>query len=185
MLQTARLHLRQWQETDAPAFAALNADPDVMACFPALLNRQESDEMLSRCRQRIAEQGWGFWAVERRDNHQFIGFVGLNRPRFDAHFTPCIEIGWRLARDAWGQGFASEAARACLQYGFDQQGLTEIVSFTSQHNLRSQAVMQRLGMKRNPADDFLHPNLPVEHRLALHQLYRLSAQDWRSVCLSQ
>lgn len=178
MLTTSRLLLRQWQPDDAEPFARLNADPAVMAHFPALLSRTESDAAMTRYQQSIADNGWGLWAVERRDNGVFIGFVGLNLPRYETPFTPCVDIGWRLARDAWGQGFATEAAKTCLAFGFGSLQLAEIVSFTSKDNLRSQQVMQRLGMQRDPAGDFLHPMIPASHRVAPHVLYRLSAQHW-------
>ena len=180
MLETERLRLRQWQARDAEPFAAMLADPDVMRYFPATLDRQQSDALMTRLQQRISESGYGFWAAERRDTGTFIGFVGLNVPDYTLPFAPCVEIGWRLARSAWGHGLASEAARAALRYGFDVLQLPEIVSFTSEHNLRSQAVMQRLGMQRDVHGDFLHPKLASDHWLACHVLYRLTVADWRS-----
>lgn len=180
MLQTSRLLLRQWRDSDAAAFATLNADPEVMAYFPAPLTRQESDQAMARYQQHFADRGWGFWAVERRESAAFIGFVGLNVPNYALPFAPCVEIGWRLARSAWGSGLASEAARAALRYGFEALNLEEIVSFTSQHNQRSQAVMQRLGMRRDWQNDFLHPKLSGDHWLAPHVLYRLTTAQWTS-----
>ncbi|MBF8223351.1 GNAT family N-acetyltransferase [Halomonas sp. 328] len=179
--KTPRLRLRQWRESDLAPFAALNADPEVMAHFPALLSRAESDALAERIRERIAERGWGFWAVEAKAETSlqasFIGFVGLHIPRDDLPFAPCVEIGWRLARPYWGHGYAREAAEAALAVAFDSLGLDEVVSFTSLDNHRSQAVMRRLGMRR--AETFEHPALPPSHPLCLHCLYRLSAADWR------
>lgn len=178
-LKTERLLLRQWLPEDAAPFAELNADPQVMEHFPARLSAAESDTAMARYRQSIVEQGWGFWAAQELTTGQFIGFVGLNRPRFEAAFTPCVEIGWRLQRSAWGQGYASEAARACLQFGFGTLKLTEIVSITFRGNLRSQRVMQRIGMSRDLAGDFLHPLLAPEHPITPHVLYRLTLADWQ------
>lgn len=175
-LTTQRLSLRPWRDADLPAFAELNADPRVMAHFPNTLDRAASDALAARIRAAMAEQGYGLWAVEVRGGAPFIGFVGLARPRFDAPFTPCVEIGWRLAQPFWGHGFASEAARAALAYGFQEVELEEIVSFTALGNVRSQGVMQRIGMRRDTAGDFLHPQLPADHVLALHVLYRIAAR---------
>ena len=172
-LRTERLLLRQWRDEDLAPFAALNADAEVMEHFPAPLTRAESDAFAASCRNRIAERGWGLWAVEVVGDGGFVGFVGLNEPRFDAHFTPAVEIGWRLARHAWGHGYAIEAARAVLAYSFDELALDEVVSFTSTTNVRSQRVMERLGMTHDPADDFDHPRVD-DTRLRRHVLYRLS-----------
>lgn len=179
---TPRLHLRQWRAADRAPFAALNADPRVMEHFPSTLDRAASDAIAERCEALIAERGWGFWAVERRDSGDFIGFVGLNVPTAALPFAPCVEIGWRLAHGAWGQGLASEAARAALTTGFETLGLVEIVSFTALSNRRSQAVMERLGMRR-AAEDFDHPVLPEEHPLRRHCLYRLDADAWHAATL--
>lgn len=173
-LHTARLQLRQWRAQDLPAFAVLNADPEVMRHFPALLSRAESDAIALRCQALIAERGWGgFWAVEERGSGAFVGMIGLHAP---AHlpFSPCVEVGWRLARAHWGKGYATEGAAAALRFAFEVLGLEEVVSFTSVHNTRSEAVMQRLGMRRD-ATTFLHPALPAGHRLAEHCLYRIQA----------
>ena len=174
-LETARLRLRQWQEADLPAFAALNADPVAMEFMPKLLTGAESESLASRLRDRISEVGWGLWAVEVVGKAPFVGFVGLSVPKFEAHFTPCLEVGWRLAREHWGQGYATEAAEAALAYGFDVLALSEVVSFTAAGNFRSRAVMERLGMSHNPADDFIYPALPAGHALQPHVLYRLTA----------
>ena len=178
-LETSRLRLRQWRAEDFAPFAAMNADPYVMAHFPAPLGRAESDALAERCRNLIDVQGWGFWATEIKATQEFIGFVGLNRPMAELPFSPCIEIGWRLARPFWQHGYASEAARAALAFAFDTLGLDEIVSFTSLGNQRSQAVMARLGMQR-ASEHFQHPALPIGHALREHCLYRLARSDWRA-----
>jgi RimJ/RimL family protein N-acetyltransferase len=172
-LRTQRLVLRQWRDDDLDPFAALNADPEVMRHFPALMSREESDALAEQQLDRIAERGWGLWAVEVVDGAPFVGFVGLAQPRFDAHFTPAVEVGWRLAREHWGSGYATEGARAALAYGFDDLGLDEIVSFTTVANARSRRVMERLGMTRDPADDFDHPLLAEDDPIRPHVLYRL------------
>jgi ribosomal-protein-alanine N-acetyltransferase len=171
-LRTPRLLLRDWRDDDLPAFAALNADPAVMEFFPRPLGRDESDALATRIREHLARRGFGLWAVEAPGVADFLGFVGLSVPGFEAHFTPCVEVGWRLARAHWGLGHATEAARAVLDFGSNALGLDEIVSFTTHANLRSRAVMQRLGMTRSPADDFEHPSFPEGHPLRRHVLYR-------------
>ena len=176
-LETERLILRQWRDSDGEAFSAINADPEVMRHFPAPLNRAESDALLARAQWKWRELGMCFFAVEAKGGG-LIGFVGLNPPMFEAHFTPCVEIGWRLARHAWGQGFATEAARASLEYGFNRLGLDQIVSFTVPMNRRSRALMERLGMTRDPADDFDHPDLPLDSGFSRLVLYRLGREDW-------
>ena len=172
-IQTERLTLRSFTEADREPFAAMNADPEVMRHFPEPLDRAMSDALVDRILDGWGERGLGLWAVERREDGAFLGFVGLSTPTFDAHFTPAVEIGWRLARDAWGHGYATEAARAGVAYGFETLGLEEIVSFTTKDNVRSRGVMERLGMTRDPADDFDHPGLPAGHPLRRHVLYRL------------
>jgi RimJ/RimL family protein N-acetyltransferase len=172
MIHTRRLHLRLWRDEDLPAFAAMNSDARVMEHFPKLLDRAESDAMAGRIREHFARRGFGLWAVQVPGVADFIGFVGLAVPGFEAHFTPCVEIGWRLACAHWGQGYATEAARAALDFGFQRLDLDEIVSFTVPKNRRSRAVMERIGMTRTPADDFDHPVLPEGHPLRRHVLYR-------------
>jgi ribosomal-protein-alanine N-acetyltransferase len=178
-IQTPRLHLRRWRDADLPAFAAMNADPRVMEFFPKLLDRAESDALATRIRDAFALRGYGLWAVEVPGVAEFIGFVGLAVPHFQAHFTPCVEIGWRLARAHWGHGYATEAARAALEFGFRHLGLGEIVSFTTEANRRSRAVMERIGMTRSPADDFDHPAVPEGHPLRRHVLYRAARPEFR------
>jgi len=172
-LHTARLHLRRWRASDRAPLAAMNADPRVMAHFPGLLSRVESDAVADRIEAHFEQHGFGAWAVEIDGVTPFAGFVGLTIPRFEAHFTPCVEIGWRLAAEYWGQGIATEGARAALQFGFDRLRLDEIVSFTVPDNLRSRRVMEKLGMTHDSRDDFDHPLLPPGHRLRRHVLYRL------------
>ncbi len=177
-LNTARLLLRPWRDSDRAPFAALNADPEVMEFFPALKSREQSDASIDLWTAQFAERGWSNWAVELRDSGAFIGFIGLSVPRRQLPFSPCVEIGWRLARAHWGQGVATEGARAALAAGFEQLGLAEIVSFTALTNLRSRAVMERLGMRSDSAEDFDHPALPEGHALRRHCLYRLTREDW-------
>jgi RimJ/RimL family protein N-acetyltransferase len=177
-LRTERLVLRDWRDGDREPFAALNADPRVMEHFPARLTRMESDAMVDRIVGDLRRQGWGLWAVTHRDEDRFLGFTGLLEVTFEAPFTPAIEIGWRYAAEAWGHGFATEAARAALGYAFSTLALDEIVSMTAQSNVRSQRVMERLGMKRDPTDDFDHPLIVVGHRLRRHVLYRLTRRAW-------
>ena len=172
-LRTDRLLLRQWRDEDRAPFAALNADPVVMEHFPSTMTREASDAFVDFNVATLAERGWGLWAAEVADTGAFIGFVGLNEPRFEAHFMPAVEIGWRLARDAWGQGYATEAARSALAHAFDELGLDDVVSFTTVENHRSRRVMERIGMTHDPADDFDHPRVTEEH-LRRHVLYRLS-----------
>lgn len=183
-LQTGRLRLRQWRDADLPPFAALNGDPEVMRYFPARLDRAASDALADRCRAAIERRGWGLWAVEVRadpaapgDRGAFIGFVGLNTVPFEAHFTPAVEVGWRLAQPFWGRGYATEAALAALGHGFGKVGLDEIVSFTTAANDRSRRVMERLGMHRDSAEDFDHPSLAADDPIRPHVLYRLSRDE--------
>jgi len=176
-LTTSRLLLRQWRDADVEPFAALNSDPEVMRHFTAALTRSESDAFAALVEATIAEQGWGLWAVEVVDGPRFIGFVGLNRPSFEAHFMPAVEIGWRLARPYWSNGYATEAASAAAAFGFDELRLDEIVSFTVPANERSRRVMERLGMTHDPAEDFDHPRVP-EGPIRRHVLYRLPRETW-------
>jgi RimJ/RimL family protein N-acetyltransferase len=178
-LTTARLLLRRWREADREPFAALNADPVVMEHFPARLTPAESDALIAGIEDGFDERGYGLWALELRATGEFLGFTGMEVQSFAAHFTPAVEVGWRLARSAWGHGYATEAARASLAFAFERAGLAEVVSFTGVANARSRAVMQRIGMTRDPEDDFDHPELPEGHPLRRHVLYRISAGDRR------
>ena len=172
--ETPRLRLRQWRESDLAPFAALAADPEVMAFLLPLPTRADSDALAERLKARIDENGWGFWAVEHKDSGEFAGFTGLNVPLAALPFSPCVEIGWRFGRKWWGQGLASEAARGALQIGFERLGFDEIVAFTAVGNLRSAAVMERIGMHEDVAGAFDHPALPEGHALRRHRLYRIS-----------
>ena len=172
-LRTRRVRLRAWRDADREPFARLNADADVMKYFPIALTRDQSDRFADRIQTHIEEHGWGLWAVEIAGTAPFAGFIGLARPRFEAHFTPCVEVGWRLAREFWGRGYATEGARAALAFGFRALGLREIVSMTTETNAPSRRVMERLGMTRDAADDFEHPVLPAGHPLRRHVLYRI------------
>jgi ribosomal-protein-alanine N-acetyltransferase len=173
MMRTARLVMREWRESDRDPFAELNADPEVMRHFMSTMSREQSDGFVDKIEAGFAERGWGLWALEL--DGAFIGYTGLQPVSFDAHFTPATEIGWRLARGAWGHGYASEAARAAAAFAFTELGLDELVSFTTAANARSRAVMDRIGMTHDPADDFDHPALPAGHEQRPHVLYRLRA----------
>ena len=177
-LRTDRLILRRWRASDRAPFAHLNADPEVMRHFPRPLTREESDELVDKIEVRFDERGYGLWAVERRDDGIFLGFTGLSYQAWEAAFTPCVEVGWRFDGFAWGHGYATEAARAALRFGFEVAGLDEIVSMTATTNSRSMRVMERLGMHRDPADDFDHPRIPVGHALRRHVLYRLDRGEF-------
>lgn len=176
-LRTDRLWLRRWRPGDRAPFAALNADAEVMRHFPAPLLRDESNAFADRIGLSLERDGWGLWALEVQATREFIGFTGLARATFEARFTPAVEIGWRLARAAWGHGYATEAARAAAGFGFEQLGCEELVSFTAVSNARSRAVMQRLGMTHDPADDFDHPRVPEGHPARRHVLYRLASRS--------
>jgi RimJ/RimL family protein N-acetyltransferase len=175
---TARLAFRVWDERHRAPFAALNADPEVMRHFPATLTADQTDAGIAIWRGQFADRGWSNWAVERRADGRFIGFIGLSIPRRAMPFGPCVEIGWRLARDAWGQGYATEGALTCLDVAFAQLGLAEVVSFTALTNLRSIAVMKRIGL-RNAQADFEHPGVPEGHPLRMHCLYRIARPEWQ------
>jgi RimJ/RimL family protein N-acetyltransferase len=175
VLRSERLLLRPWREADLASFATLNADERVMEYFPATLTRAQSDALAITLSKHIEERGFGLWAVEAPNVSPFVGFVGLHVPTFEASFTPCVEVGWRLAREAWGRGYATEAARAAIADGFRRLQLAEILAWTVPANTRSRRVMERLGMQRSQADDFDHPRLPAGHRLRHHVVYRLSA----------
>ena len=173
VLRTERLILRRPREADREPCARMNADPRVMEFFPAALSREESDALMDRIEAHRERHGFSWYAAELRETGKFIGFVGLAVPYFEAAFTPCVEIGWRLAAEYWGRGLATEGARAVVEYGFANLGLNEIVSFTTLGNVRSRRVMEKLGMTHDAADDFDHPSLLEGHPLRRHVLYRL------------
>jgi RimJ/RimL family protein N-acetyltransferase len=176
-IDTERLLLRPWRDSDREPWAAMNADPRVREFFPGLLDREQSDASQDRLNTHIAEHGFGFWALEERASGAFIGFTGLLHTTFPAPFTPCVEVGWRLAHQAWGKGYATEAALASLDHGFGRLGLSSIVSFAVAANIRSRRVMERIGMRHDPDGDFDHPSIPAGDPLRRHVLYRISAEE--------
>jgi RimJ/RimL family protein N-acetyltransferase len=173
LIVTERLLLRDWRDADLEPFVAMNADPVVMEFFPETYTEERTRRFVAVIRERWTQLGYSLWAVERKDTGRFIGYVGLWPATFPAHFTPAVEVGWRLAADQWGHGYATEGARAALDYGFNTVGLEEIVSFTSAINARSWRVMERLGMRRDVSGDFEHPNVPAGHPVRPHILYRI------------
>lgn len=172
-IQTERLRLRHWRDADREPWAAMNTDPEVMRYLGPVMTEQQAGAMLDLLEGRLSREPFGVWAVEVLGSGEFVGCVGLSRPSFEAPFTPCVEVLWRLRRDAWGHGYASEAAAAAVAYGFESCGLDEIVSFTVVDNERSRAVMERIGMQRDPAGDFDHPRLAADDPLRSHVLYRV------------
>lgn len=176
-LETKRMLMRQWQDEDLPDFAMLNADPDVMEYYPSTLSTEESNALAQKFAALIEQKGWGFWALENRNDASFMGFVGLHEPSYTLPVTPCVEIGWRLAKGFWGKGYATEAAQAALDFAFRQLNLGEVYSFTSVVNKRSQAVMQRLHMV-NTDNNFEHPMLSQCDFLKEHVLYKIDQQRW-------
>ena len=180
MIRTERLILRGWRASDREPFAALNADAEVMTHFRGPLSRAESDAFADRIEQHLADDGWGLWAVEVVDGPEFVGFIGLAWQTFEAHFTPALEVGWRLARSAWGHGYAPEGGRAAVNFAFTELGVDEVVSITTVGNAKSRSVMHKLGLTHDPADDFEYPLLPEGHPLRPHVVYRIKAAQWRS-----
>lgn len=176
-LNTERLLLRQWQQSDYQPFAELNASARVMAHFPSTLSRAESDEAADRYTDFIEQHGWGFWAAELKETGEFIGFIGISSPALKLPFSPCIEIGWRLSERFWGFGYATEGALASLEYAFTHVDTDEVVSMTTTTNTNSEKVMQRIGMQ-NSHENFLYPTMDPEHELAEHLLYKISRQQW-------
>jgi RimJ/RimL family protein N-acetyltransferase len=179
VLRTPRLELRPWRAADRAPLAALNADPEVMEFMPRRLTQAESEELAASAQRVLEQRGWGLWALATYPQQEFLGFVGLNPVSFAAPFTPCTEVLWRLKRAAWGHGYATEAARACLDFAFATLALPEMVAFTVPANRRSRAVMERLGMRHDGAGDFEHPRLAAGHPLRPHVLYRISHAAWR------
>ena len=173
VIETERLWLREWRDTDVEVFAAINADPVVMEFFPEPYPEERTRRFVDLIRTRWRELGYSLWAVERKDSGRIIGYVGLWPATFPAHFTPAVEVGWRLAADQWGHGYATEGARAALEYAFGMLAFEEVVSFTSTINVRSWRVMERLGMLRDAAGDFENPNVPEGHSTRPHVLYRI------------
>jgi 3-dehydroquinate dehydratase/shikimate dehydrogenase len=178
-LQTQRLLLRQWREEDLPSLIKLYADPRCMPYWE-VKTPEESQKEYTHFVTSIEKNGWGFWAVELKESHQFIGLIGLETVGFTAHFTPAVEIGWRLHYDCWGKGYATEGALASLRYGFEELQLNEIVAFTAVANQRSRRVMEKLGMTHSCADDFDDPDLLAGHPFRRLVLYRLKQQEWQN-----
>jgi RimJ/RimL family protein N-acetyltransferase len=172
--------MRRWRDSDREPFADMNADLVVMEHFPSLMTREQSDGAIDRIEEPFERDGFGLWALEERASGEFLGFTGLSRVGFDAPFVPAVEVGWRLRASAWGHGYATEAAAEALRHGFETADLPEIVSFTTLRNTRSWAVMERLGMRRDPDGDFEHPRIPAGHPISLHVLYRLQRRAWRT-----
>jgi RimJ/RimL family protein N-acetyltransferase len=177
-LVTGRLILRRWQESDREPFAALNADIRVMEFFPGKLSRRESNKFVDRIESHFEQHGFGLYATELSADQSFIGYIGLAIPQFTAAFTPCVEVGWRLAGNHWGKGLATEGAREVLRLAFGHLKLDSLVSYTVPANVRSRRVMEKLGMSNDPVEDFEHPQIPEGHPLRRHVLYRLRRVDW-------
>lgn len=173
VIETQRLILRRWAAKDVALFARMNADPRVMEFFPALQTAEETESGIKISEEKFERFGFSFSAAELKETGEFIGFIGINVPTFEAPFMPCVEIGWRLAFEFWGKGYAQEGARACLKWGFECRKLAEIVSFTAVTNLKSRNVMERIGMFHDPAGDFDHPKVPEGHPVRRHVLYRV------------
>ena len=178
-LETERLKLRQWKNSDLPAFSEMNADPIVMKYFPNTLSEDESNAIANKCKDLISKRSWGFWAVEIEEEKEFIGFVGLHKTSYDLPFTPCVEIGWRLGKKYWGKGYATEAAFEALKFAFEELKLSEVYSFTSVSNMQSWSVMERLNMQ-NLKKNFEHPMVPERHPLREHVLYKITAEQWNN-----
>lgn len=179
MLKTERLLLRQWTQDDLLPFAEISGDKDVMEFYPSALSTEQSVALGTRIKTLIAECGWGFWAVELPEKCKFIGFVGLHIPGDEMPFSPCVEIGWRIAKAHWNNGYATEAARASLKYAFEVLKLPEVVSFTTVANTRSQAVMRKIGMT-NTGQNFMHPAIDASHPQCEHVLFKITANEWQS-----
>lgn len=178
IIETARLILRHWRADDGAPLTLINQDPQVMEHLPKRLTSAETRAMIQRINHCIEQRGFGLWAVALKQSGVLIGFIGLSTPAFEAPFTPCVEIGWRLSAAHWGQGYATEGAKAALAYGFTQLLLQEIVAFTVPENQRSLRVMQQIGMQRDLQGDFAHPKFPRDHGLSRHLLYRIQRSDW-------
>ena len=176
-LETKRLLLRQWQAKDYAPFSDLNKNPAVMEYYPNELTELESNTLAKKIESLLLKRGWGFWAVELKSNNKFIGFVGLHEPEADLPFNPCVEIGWRLAENYWGNGYATEAAKAVVNFSFETLMLDEVVSFTSIHNVRSRSVMTKINML-DTMQTFEHPDLPAGHKLREHVLYKITKSQW-------
>lgn len=178
-INTDRLLLRQWQDSDFPKFAEMNSCNEVMEYFPNKLSEPQSNFFASRLATLIAERGWGLWATEEKESNNFIGFIGLHEVVEELHFSPALEIGWRLSNEFWGKGYATEGAKAVLNVAFEKLGIDEIVSLTSVINVKSEAVMKRIGMV-NTNSNFMHPKIPEGSPLKEHLLYKITKEQWRN-----
>ena len=183
-LRTRRLLLRRWKPSDFPPFAKMNADPRVMEFMLRKMTPEETRHKIDGIAANFNANGFGLWAVEIAASEKFIGFVGLAVPGYRLPFTPCVEIAWRLCAEEWGKGYAPEAAHEAIRDGFERVGLQEIVSFTAATNSKSRRVMEKLGMRYSPAEDFEHPMVPEGNTLRRHVLYRLKKADWRVKVIS-
>ena len=177
-IETERLIMRQWLQSDYAPFAIISADPSVMKYYPNTLTELKSNEFAEKCEKLINNNGWGFWAVELKNNSEFIGFVGLHNPEDELPFSPCTEIGWRISKQNWGRGYATEAANSALKYAFEQLELAEVVSFATLKNTSSIRVMEKLGMV-NTFSNFNHPSIPIGHKLQKHVLYKITKENWK------
>lgn len=184
-LRTPRTVLRAWKDSDLPAWCEMNADAEVRKHFPSVHTEAEAVGEADRIRAQIAQHGWGFWALEVPGVTPFAGVVGLLVPAYEAHFVPCVEIGWRLARGTWGNGYAIEAARAAARFAFDVLDQDEIIAITVPANTPSRKVMERLGMRHDAAGDFDHPRVPEGHPMRRHVLYRLDRASFRRALTAQ
>jgi len=177
-IKTKRLLMRQWTKDDIIDFALLNSDPEVMKYLPKILNKEESDNLADKIINLLSVNGWGFWAVEKADDNSFIGFVGLNEPKYELPVKPCVEIGWRLSRRYWGNGYATEAGNASLEFAFMTLKLKNVYSFTSVANIKSESVMKRLKLTNNSAN-FDHPSIPEDSQYREHVLYGIKKETWK------
>lgn len=185
IIETERLILRPWKDEDIAPFAALNADPIVMEFFPKLLSYQETEDMVKRLKAHFEREGWGLMATEIKETGEFIGMIGLNKPHYETPFTPCVEIGWRTKAESWNKGYATEGAKACLEFGFNYLNLNKIAAFTTETNKRSQRIMEKISMTRDFNGDFEHPLLPKGHPLIKHVLYWITDEDYKKLILAE
>ena len=178
IIETSRLILRTWEEKDIDAMTLIDQDTKVCEFLPSIGTREETEARTQRIMQHYEQHGFCLYAVELKSTHQFIGWIGLSIPSFEAHFTPSVEIGWRLDSKHWNKGYATEGAKAVLYYAFTKLNLNKVVSFTTVNNTASRRVMEKIGMHRNPRDDFNHPKLNKSHPLCKHVLYRISKEEF-------
>lgn len=178
IIETERLLLRTWEEKDIEPFYSMNQDPKVIECLAGPMDIEQVKDFVKKMNTQQEERNYSLWAVEIKESGEFIGFIGLNYTDWEADFTPAVEVGWRLDSKYWGNGYAPEGAKACLEYGFNKIGLEEIISLTVPFNSNSRRVMEKIGLKRDLNGDFTHPKLPKDHRLSQHVLYRLKKDSY-------